>query len=185
MVRILPPPAHSLRLAKTTVTGMAVRQKTLILANTTTSVLSNTVGAQQAGQVEFYSLNATAGFSYSLKTTDVLRITKVSLQGRKHRVCEDGDLWPQPPMSPVSFHLTTDNATTPTNIVVLIAGPLASTVLRPTGRMLVIFDWFQHSGRGYASVDSYLSNQNVTNGLTYDTIPDVCLNEVRPPHQSS
>jgi hypothetical protein len=54
----------------------------------------------------------------------------------------------------------------------LVAKTSASSIVRPTGRLLVIFDWFEHQGRGYATVDSYLSSANVLKGMTYDIIPD-------------
>ena len=47
----------------------------------------------------------------------------------------------------------------------------ASSVIAPTGRLLFIFDHFMHSGRGYITLDSYLSNQNIDKGMTYDDIP--------------
>ena len=154
--------------AQATLVGLAPRQKTLIVGNTTT-VLSNTTGALNAGQIEFHTLNATAGFAYSLKTPDVFRVRKV-LYKSSNTAFANSDLSTATDVTSL-FNLDDGQRDNTYEYSQLIASASASTVVRPTGRLLVIFDWFSHSGRGYVSVDSYLSSLNVASGLTYDTIP--------------
>lgn len=156
-------------LAKTTVTGFPVRQKTLVSGNTT-AAMSNTVSALDSGQVEFHTLNASSGFAYSLKAPDVFRIKKV-LYKASNTAFANTDM---STATDVTSYFTLDNGQRDNTYEYarLVAGSTASAVIRPTGRLLVIFDWFKNTGRGYASVDSYLSSTNLTNGMTYDIIPD-------------
>ncbi len=155
--------------AKTTVSGLAVRQKTLLLGNTAVAKASGTT-AQNSGQIEFYSLNAAAGFSYSLKTTDVFRISKI-LYKDSNVAFSNTDM---STATDVTAHFALDNGQRDNSYEYsqLIAKSTASSVVRPTGRLLVIFDWFKAAGRGYATVDSYLSSTNITKGMTYDIVPD-------------
>jgi len=156
-------------LARTTVNGLAPREKTLVVGNTT-AVLSGTTGALNAGQIEFHSLNVSSGFTYSLKTADVLSIRKI-LYKEANTSFANTDLTTA---TDVTSYFTLDTGQRDNSYEYSTITPKtnASSVVRPTGRLLVIFDWFRHSGRGYVSVDSYLTNQNVANGLSYDEIPD-------------
>lgn len=155
--------------AKATVSGLAVRQKTLNIGNTTTA-WAGTSNALSKGQIEFYSLNAAAGFAYSLHTTDVLRVTKV-LYKSANTAFANTDMSTATDVTAL-FTLDTGQRDNTYEYANLITGPTASSVIRPTGRLLVVFDWFQNSGRGYASLDSYLSSTNLSLGMTYDQIPD-------------
>jgi hypothetical protein len=155
-------------LAKATVSGLPVRQKALIVGNTT-AVLSGTSSALNSGQIEFHSLNAAAGFAYSLKTTDVFRIKKV-LYKSANTAFTTPDLGTATDVTSL-FSLDNGQRDNTYEYSQLIAGPNASSVVRPAGRLLVIFDWFSNSGKGYADVDSYLSSTNLANGMTYDIIP--------------
>jgi hypothetical protein len=156
-------------LAKTTIVGLPARTKTLIVGNTT-HALANTAGAQDAGQVEFYSLNASAGFAMSLKTTDVLRVSKV-LYKSSNAAFANSDIATATDVTSL-FTLDTGQRDNTYEYAQLLVKPHASATIRPTGRLLVIFDWFEHAGRGYATVDSYLSNTNIALGMSYDEIPD-------------
>ncbi len=161
---------HSLLgLAKTLVSGLPVRTKSLQVGNTTSAV-SNTVNALSNGQIEFYSLNVTPGAAYSLKTTDVLRIKQV-LYKSANTTYVDGDL---ATATDVTDLFTLDNGQRDNSYEYsqLIVNPNAASVVHSTGRLLVIFDWFEHAGRGFASVDSYLSDANILKGVAYDNIPD-------------
>ena len=154
-------------LAKALTIGEPARQKTLMVGNTTAAVAS-AVGALDKGQMEFYTLNATPGFAYSLKTPDVYRITKV-LYKDSNTAFANADFSTATDVTS-QFILDTgqrDNTYEYSRLIVTNS----TGVIRPTGRLLVIFDWFKHSGRGYCTVDSYLSSANILNGLTYDVIP--------------
>ena len=156
-------------LAKAIVSGYPVRQKTLILANTS-NVQTSTTTAQQAGQIEFYPLNAASGAAYSLKTTDVLSIQKV-LYKSSNVAFTNADLTTALDVTS-SFKLDNGQRDNTYEYAQLIVGPTASGVIAPTGRLLVFFNWFQNSGRGYATVDSYVNPTNAAKGLTYDNVPN-------------
>jgi hypothetical protein len=155
-------------MARTTVIGLSPRQKTLVIGNTT-AVLSNTSGALNAGQIEFHTLNAVANFAYSLKTPDVFRIRKV-LYKSSNTAFANSDLSTATDVTSL-FSFDDGQRDNTYEYSRLIVGTGAAATVRTTGRLLVIFDWFSHSGRGYISVDSYLSSANLLNGLTYDLIP--------------
>jgi hypothetical protein len=154
--------------ARTTIFGLTHRQKTLMLGNTTVTHTS-TANSILNGQIEFYGLDVTPGAAYLLKTADVLRVTKV-LYKDANTVFTDAEL---ATATDVTSHFTLDTGQRDNayEYSQLIVGPRASTVVKPTGRLFVIFDWFQHSGRGYCTIDSYLTNDNITKGLTYETVP--------------
>lgn len=156
-------------LARTDVVGMAPRQKTLMVGNTT-AVLSGTNGALDAGQIEYTAPGTTPGTRYSMKTTDVFRIKKILYKDAGATAFANTDL---ASALDVTDHFTLDSGQRDNTYeyAELIVGPRAATVVKPTGRLLVIFDWFKHSGRGYASLDSYLSSTNIAKGMTYDLIP--------------
>jgi hypothetical protein len=136
----------------------------------TSAVVSGTTSAQSNGQLEFYSLNATAGFAYSSRHRTSSVVTKV-LYKSDNTAFSNTDL---STATDVTAHFTLDSGQRDNSYEYgqLVAKTSASTIIRPTGRLLVIFDWFEHQGRGYATVDSYLSSANVLKGMTYDIIPD-------------
>lgn len=154
-------------LAKAIVSGYPVRQKTLILANTT-AVQSNTTNAQSAGQIEFYALNAASGFGYSLKTTDVFSIQQV-LYKTANTPFTNADLTTAADVTDI-FTLDNGQRDNTYEYAQLIVGPSASAFIATTGRLLVFFNWFRNSGRGYATVDSYVNATNAAQGLTYDEV---------------
>jgi hypothetical protein len=131
------------------------RQKTLIIGNTTPPV-GHDQFALNGGQIEFHTLNATANFAYSLKTADVFNIRKV-LYKSQHRVREHGHEHGDGRHEPLhARHGQRDNTYEYSRLVACRQRASAWCV-RPDA-LLVIFDWFQHTGRGYATVDSYLSS---------------------------
>jgi len=156
---------------KAEVTGLAARTKTLKFANTT-HVSTNANSGILNGQQEFYNLVTTPGAAYLLKAADVLRLVKV-LYKADGTAFVDADL---AAATDVTTHFTLDNGQRDNTYEYarLIVGPNASTVIRPTGRLMVLFDWFQHSGRAYATVDSYLGTTNLTGvrPIAYDSIPN-------------
>lgn len=156
-------------LAKAVVAGYPVRQKTFITANTS-NVRTSSVTALDAGQIEFYSLNAAAGFAYSLKTTDVFRIHQV-LYKSSNVAFDNTDLSTAVDVTDL-FSLDTGQRDNTYEYASLIVGSGASATIQPTGRLLVFFDWFKNSGRGYATVDSYVNAPNAAKGMTYDLVPD-------------
>lgn len=156
---------------KADVTGLAARTKTLKFANTTHVFTDANTGILN-GQQEFYNLVTAPGDAYLLKAADVLRIVKVLYKA-------SGTAFANADMSTatdVTEHFTLDNGQRDNTYEYarLIVGPNASTVIRPTGRLMVLFDWFQHSGRAYATVDSYLGTTNLTGvrPIAYDSIPN-------------
>ena len=150
------------------VTGYPIRTKTYFVGNTT-HALANTTGALSNGQIEFHSLNAVAGFAYSLKTHDVTSLRKV-LYKSSNTAFANGDMTTATDVTSY-FKLDDGQRDNTYEYARLVALPGASGVVAPTGRLLVVFDWFQHSGIGYATVDSYLSSTNVAKGMTYDDVP--------------
>jgi hypothetical protein len=156
-------------LAKTTVVGLQTRQKTLIVGNTTHAMSSNS-NALYFGQIEFHTLNAAANFAYSLKTADAFNIRKV-LYKSVNTAFANTDMSTATDVTNL-FTLEDGQRDNSYEYSRLIAGQHASTVVRPTGRLMVVFDWFEHNGRGYVTADSYLSSTNQARGMTYDTIPD-------------
>lgn len=154
--------------ARTTIFGLAHRQKTLMLGNTTVTH-TGTANSIPNGQIEFHTLDVTPGATYSLKTADVLRVVKV-LYKDANTAFANTDL---STATDVTAHFTLDNGQRDNayEYSQLVVGPRASTVVKPTGRLFVIFDVFLHTGRGYCTIDSYLTNVNITKGLTYETVP--------------
>ena len=153
---------------KALVTHYPVRTKTYYVGNTTVTY-ANTASAATNGQIEFHTLNTTPGFAYSLKTPDVTRICKV-LYHEGSAAFANNELATATDVS-TYFTLDTGQRDNTYEYSRMIVRNNASTVIKPTGRLLVIFDWFKHEGLGYATVDSYLSWQNVEKGMTYDDIP--------------
>lgn len=153
---------------KALVTGYPVRQKIYYVGNTT-HALANTTGALSNGQIEFHTLNAVAGFAYSLKTPDVTNIRKV-LYKSSNTAFANGDMTTA---TDVTAYFALDNGQRDNvyEYARTIVKDGAAATIKPTGRLLVVFDWFQHSGIGYASVDSYLTSNNVAKGMNYDDIP--------------
>ena len=155
-------------LGKALVTHYPTRSKTYYVGNTV-GACANTTGALSNGQIEFHTLNSTAGFAYSLKTPDVINIRKV-LYHTGNGAFANSEM---SDATDVTNYFTLDDGQRDNTYEYsrLIVKTGASTVISPTGRLLVIFDWFKHDGRGYATVDSYLSVENVSKGMTYDDIP--------------
>lgn len=156
-------------LGKALVTGYPAREKVYYVGNTS-AVYSNTTSALSKGQIEFHTLNATAGFAYSLKTPDVMNLRKV-LYKSSNTAFANGDL---STATDVTEYFTLDSGQRDNSYEYgrAIVNNGAASVIKPTGRLLMIFDWFQHNGIGYATVDSYLTSNNIALGLSYDTIPD-------------
>jgi hypothetical protein len=98
-------------LAKATVTGSPSGRRRCV--GNTTAVMSGTTSALNSGQIEFHTLNASAGFAYSLKTTDVFRIKKV-LYKSANTAFANTDLATATDVTS-SSRSTTGSATTPTN----------------------------------------------------------------------
>ena len=155
-------------LGKALVSHYPPRTKTYYVGNTV-GACANTTGALSNGQIEFHTLNSTAGFAYSLKTPDVTNIRKV-LYHTGNGAFANSEM---SDATDVTNYFTLDDGQRDNTYEYsrLIVKPGASTVISPTGRLLVIFDWFKHDGRGYATVDSYLSAENVSKGMTYDDVP--------------
>jgi hypothetical protein len=153
---------------KSLVTGHPARTKTYYVGNTA-GACANTTGALSNGQVEFHTLNSTAGFAYSLKTPDVTNIRAVLYHAGNGTFTNTE----MSTATNVTSYFTLDDGQRDNTYEYgrLVVKTGASTVISPTGRLLVIFDWFKHEGRGYAAVDSYLSADNVAKGMTYDDIP--------------
>lgn len=155
-------------LTRTNIVGLPIRAKTLIVGNTT-HALSGTVGAAQAGQIEFYTLNVSIGASHSLKTTDVVRVKKI-LYKASNTAFANSDMSTATDVT--DFYALDngqrDNTYEYASIRVLNG---AGNIIRPTGRLLVVYDAYTSTGAGYATVDSYLTAENITNGVTYDTLP--------------
>ena len=153
---------------KSLVTGYPARTKTYYVGNTT-GACANTTGALSNGQVEFHTLNSTAGFAYSLKTPDVTNLRAVLYHAGNGAFTNTE----MSTATNVTSYFTLDDGQRDNTYEYsrLIVKEGASSVISPTGRLLVIFDWFKHEGRGYATVDSYLSDDNVAKGMTYDDIP--------------
>lgn len=159
--------------ARAQMTGVPARVKDYYIGNTTavlTSVANSTTSAMKGGQVEYYSLNTTAGFAYSLRTADVINLRAV-LYKSSNVAFANTDL---ATATDVTSYFTLDTGqrdnTYEYSKVTVNRG--ASAVIAPTGRLLFIFDWFNHSGVGYSYIDSYLSTQNQAKGFTYEDIPD-------------
>jgi len=159
-------------LARTTVIGLEARQKTLILANTTHAMTGDS-NALFFGQIEFHTLNAVSNFAYSLKTADVFRVAKV-LYKSDNTAFSNTDMSTATDVTSL-FTLDDGQRDNSYEYSRLIVGRRASTTVRPTGRLMVCFDWFQHTGRGYVTADSYLSTTNLARGMSYDEIPGYML----------
>jgi hypothetical protein len=155
-------------LAKSQVTGQAVRTKTYVVGNTSTAQ-ANTTSALAAGQVEYHSLNVATGFAYSLRTHDVTKLRKVLYNSSN--TAFTGSITSGYTDVTSYFALDTGQRDNSYDYGRAIVKSTASAVIAPTGRLLFIFDHFMHEGRGYIMVDSYLSTPNVNRGMTYDDIP--------------
>jgi len=154
---------------KAELTGVAPRIKTYYSGNTT-HALAGTTDALLNGQVEYYSsLNTAPGAVYSFKTADVINLKKVLYKS-------DGTAFANTDMSTATdvtsyFTLDTGQRDNTYDYSTAIVKRGASSVLAPTGRLLFIFDWFDHTGQGYVHLDSYLSAANVNKGFTYEDVP--------------
>ena len=156
-------------IGKALVTGYPAREKVYHVGNTS-AVYSNTTSALDKGQIEFHTLNAVAGFAYSLKTPDVVNLRQV-LYKSSNTAFANGDL---STATDVTDYFTLDSGQRDNSYEYgrALVNNGAASVIKPTGRLLMIFDWFQHNGVGYSTVDSYLTSNNIALGMTYDTIPD-------------
>ena len=153
---------------KALVTGSSARTKNYYVGNTTSYHASATT-ALVNGQVEYHTLNTAPSFAYSLRTHDVTNLRKV-LYKSSNTVFSTGDMSTATDVTS-HFRLDTGQRDNHYNYGRAIVGTGASAVIVTTGRLLFIFDHFMHSGIGYATVDSYLSTNNIDKGMTYDTIP--------------
>ena len=155
-------------IAKSLVTGQAIRTKTYQVGNTSVAQ-ANTTTALTAGQVEYHTLNVATGFAYSLRTHDVTKLRKVLYNSSN--TAFTGSITSGYTDVTDYFDLDTGQRDNSYDYGRAIVKASASSVIAPTGRLLFIFDHFMHSGRGYITLDSYLSNQNIDKGMTYDDIP--------------
>lgn len=148
--------------------GVPARTKDYYAGNTS-AVLSGTTGALYAGQVEYYALNTAPGFVYSLKTPDVVSLRMV-LYKSSNTAFANSDL---STATVVTDYFTLDDGQRDNTYEYarVITKRGASSLISPEGRLLFIFDWFNQSGVGYATIDSYLSALNVDEGFTYEDIP--------------
>lgn len=157
-----------LAIGKGELTGVAPRLKSYQQGNTTHAKAS-TGEALSAGQVEFYALNTAPGAVYSLKTADVLRLSKV-LYKSSNTAFADADMTGA---TDVTSYFTLDNGqrdnTYDYSTAIVQRG--FSSVASPTGRLLFVFDWFNHTGAGYVHLDSYLHPANILRGFTYEDVP--------------
>ena len=156
--------------ARATMTGVPQRVKDYYIGNTT-AVLASGSTALVNGQVEYYALNTTAGFAYSLRTADVIKLRQVLYKSSNTSAFATGDLATATDVTDY-FVLDTGQRDNTYEYATAIVQRGASSVIAPTGRLLFIFDWFNHSGVGYATIDSYLSTNNKAKGFTYEDIPD-------------
>lgn len=147
--------------------GYPVRTKILRVGNTT-HALANTTGALLAGQIEFTTPNVSVGAAYSLKTPDVVRLAKVLYHANGSAGFANSEVSTATDVT-AYFTLDTGQRDNTYEYARAIVKSGASNVIAPTGRLLFIFDWFQHSGIGYATVDSYYYANSTP--YTYDSIP--------------
>ena len=148
--------------ARATVSGLPVRSKLLITPNTTHALASGT-NAANSGQVEYHTLNTAPGFAYSLFVPDVYSLTKV-LYKSTNTDFSNTDVASTGTDVTAFFDLDTGQRDNSYEYGRALVKKGASAVIKPTGRLLFIFDWFKPTGRGFATVDSY-------SGITYDNIP--------------
>ena len=161
-------PRTLVAIAKSLVTGQSIRTKTYVVGNTSVAQ-ANTTTALTAGQVEYHTLNVATGFAYSLRTHDVTKLRKVLYNSSNTAFA--GSITSGYTDVTTYFTLDTGQRDNSYDYGRAIVKASASSVIAPTGRLLFIFDHFMHSGRGYITLDSYLSNQNIDKGMTYDDIP--------------
>lgn len=156
-------------IGKANLTGVPPRIKTYYSGNTT-HALAGTSNALLNGQVEYHtSLNTAPGASYSFKTADVINLKKVLYKS-------DGTSFANIDMTTATdvtsyFTLETGQRDNSYDYSSAIVKRGASGAIAPTGRLLFIFDWFDHTGQGYVHLDSYLSAVNVAKGFTYEDVP--------------
>jgi hypothetical protein len=155
-------------IGKAQVTGYPARTKNYFVGNTTHAHASTT-DALENGQVEYHTLNVAVNFAYSLRTHDVNNLRKV-LYKSSNTAFANSDMSTATDVTSV-FLLDTGQRDNTYEYGRAIVKPGASSTITPTGRLLFIFDHFKHSGIGYATVDSYLSTDNINKGMTYDDIP--------------
>lgn len=155
-------------IAKALVTGYPVRTKDYVVGSTAAAYASTTA-ALAHGQVEYHTLNVAINFAYSLRTHDVINLRKV-LYKSSNTAFANSDMSTATDVTSF-FALDTGQRDNTYEYGRAIVKPGASDIIAPTGRLLFVFDHFMHSGIGYATVDSYLSTNNVDQGMTYDKIP--------------
>jgi hypothetical protein len=158
--------------ARVTAVGVAQRTKDFIVGNTT-AILTGGANALLNGQIEYHTLNVAAGAAYTLKTPDVLNLKYVLYKSSNTDFTVDNLPGGASAATDVTSYFTLDNGQRDNTYEYAraIASSTANKVISPTGRLFFIFDWFQHGGAGYATVDSYLSDANALKGMTYDLIP--------------
>lgn len=149
------------------VSGHPPRTKSYYIGNTSTSFVTS--NALFNGQIEYNTLNTTAGFAYSLKTADVITLKKV-LYKSTDATFSNTDISTATDVTSY-FTLDTGQRDNTYEYARAIVKRGASSVIAPTGRLLFIFDWFDHSGTGYVYIDSYLTSPNRAKGFTYEDVP--------------
>lgn len=155
-------------IGKAELTGVAPRLKTYYVGNTT-HALAGASNALLNGQVEYHTLNTAPGAVYSFKTADVINLQKV-LYKSSNTAFADADMTTATDVTSY-FTLETGQRDNTYDYSSAIVKRGASGVIAPTGRLLFIFDWFNHTGQGYVHLDSYLSSPNVAKGFAYEDVP--------------
>jgi hypothetical protein len=155
-------------IGKAELTGVAPRIKTYYTGNTTHALAGNT-DALLNGQVEYYALNTAPGAVYSFKTADVINLKKV-LYKSANTAFANTEMTTAIDVTSY-FTLETGQRDNTYDYSSAIVKRGASSVLDTSGRLLFIFDWFDHTGQGYVHLDSYLSAPNVAKGFTYEDVP--------------
>jgi hypothetical protein len=154
--------------AKALVTGYPARTKNYFVGNTTHAHASTTA-ALENGQAEYHTLNVAVNFAYSLRTHDVMNLRKV-LYKSSNTAFANSDMSTATDVTSY-FALDSGQRDNTYEYGRAVVKAVASSAIDPTGRLLFVFDHFMHEGIGYATVDSYLSTNNINKGLTYDDIP--------------
>jgi large-conductance mechanosensitive channel len=151
--------------ARATTHAYPIREKTLVLANSSVDLTGNTSSLDD-GQIAYFNLNATAGFAYTLKVPDVHNVT-IFYQSTNTAFAD------LTTATDVTSLFTLDNGQRDNTYEYarVICNRDASRTISPDGRLLILFDRFAHVGRGPATVDSFLGANSVAAGMTYDAIP--------------
>jgi hypothetical protein len=145
-------------LARINIDSATAKQKTLVSGNTTTT---NGTSNASLGQVVVASPNTTPGVAISLGLPDVNRLVKVYQTANTTTTPNTTYMASQ---YDITDRFVLDNGQRD-NLYDHASISLRTGATPPSGQLLVIVDWFQHSGgRGFFSVDSYVN-------VAYESIP--------------